>query len=851
MIDEIKNWLNNQHPWLQEAACRILSNTSLSETDISELSEIIKKQSKTEKKSRSFPIIKTLQGNKIKLISIGPIVGIDQLNSRKPLELGNENLSVVYGQNGSGKSGYVRILKSACGKSHNSQLKSNVYLPSPPKQTCIIKYSINDGQAQEIEWIANTQSINDLSVVDIFDAYNGSIYLENETEVSYLPPELAFFTKLVDVCGEVQKKFSDDEQKLISALPEIPENFNFSLWTEKYNNLRYNTTQSELDEMLSFSENDKNNVVLLKQRLSIDDPLAVAKKQKAIKEQIDGIRVIIEETLNAISQESLDDIRQKLQNSKQKRKNADEGAKAFTSNVRLDGIGNETWRALWEAARQYSITSAYIGKTFPNIETNARCPLCHQELDNDAKKRFQSFESFVQGNLELEAKEAETVFLSTINNFPECPTETILTSMCQAAGLDDITSKEISTVLFDVGIILKDIHEGKIPSDDLINIPDTDKLLKKMSTLSENTKKSMLQFEEDAKEFDRDKAQKELLELEAKQWISQQKRAIEAEINRLKEIEKHLEWKKYTETGKITREASTLSEKIITESYISRFNDELNKLNASTITVELVKTRGEKGRSKHRIRLKNLVGNDTMPIEILSDGEKRIVSLAAFLADVTAHNSNTPFVFDDPISSLDQEYEEKTIERLVELSRERQVVVFTHRLSFLGIIGDKAKKADINHNIVHMRREPWGTGNPGDVPIFGKDTKEALNKLKNDRLLIAKRIFESDGNEAYYPLGKAICSDFRIIIERIVESVLLSEVVLRYRRDIQTKNKLSNILKVSETDCKIIDDLMTKYSFYEHSQPPESPVFIPDPVALGTDLDTIIKWQEEFKKKMK
>jgi hypothetical protein len=37
----------------------------------------------------------------------------------------------------------------------------------------------------------------------------------------------------------------------------------------------------------------------------------------------------------------------------------------------------------------------------------------------------------------------------------------------------------------------------------------------------------------------------------------------------------------------------------------------------------------------------------------------------------------------DPMSSLDQEYEERTAERLVALSATRQVIVFTHRLSLL------------------------------------------------------------------------------------------------------------------------------------------------------------------------
>ncbi len=50
---------------------------------------------------------------------------------------------------------------------------------------------------------------------------------------------------------------------------------------------------------------------------------------------------------------------------------------------------------------------------------------------------------------------------------------------------------------------------------------------------------------------------------------------------------------------------------------------------------------------------------------ILSEGETRIAALAAFLADTTGSNQLAPFIFDDPISSLDQDFEERVVERLV------------------------------------------------------------------------------------------------------------------------------------------------------------------------------------------
>jgi ABC-type transport system involved in cytochrome bd biosynthesis fused ATPase/permease subunit len=77
--------------------------------------------------------------------------------------------------------------------------------------------------------------------------------------------------------------------------------------------------------------------------------------------------------------------------------------------------------------------------------------------------------------------------------------------------------------------------------------------------------------------------------------------------------------------------------------------------------------------------------------DILSEGEFRIVSLAAFLADTEGRGAKTPFIFDDPISSLDQVYEEATAQRLVMLSKTRQVIVFTHRLSLLGLL-DKVRR---------------------------------------------------------------------------------------------------------------------------------------------------------------
>jgi energy-coupling factor transporter ATP-binding protein EcfA2 len=843
MANEIKNWLSSQRAWIQEAARRILANGDISETDIQDLVALVKNIPKKEATVDIQLQSAVHNVTDIKLISIGQIEGIDALNPKKPLEFGDKSLSVVYGKNGSGKSGYVRILNAVCGKSYSKPLKSNVYLAAPQNQQCVIKYSVA-GAPKEVSWKVSSEGIEELSSVDIFDSTNGNIYLDGETEASYLPDELVFFTKLVTACNQIADKLKSEQSMLVSALPQILAEYSTTVSAKAYAAIR---CDSDINVLCAFSKSDDMKIETLKQSLNTADPLAAARKMRNIKSQIDTMKAEIENCLSFLNAGSISGLQEKYNTVINTRKSATEGAEALKSFSKIDGVSSDTWRKLWLAAREYSTNEAYTGKTFPYIEgDNARCVLCHQELSHEAKQRMQAFEDFIQGKLETEAQQAERDFVTALSKYPASKDVNFIKTACQAAELKEDMSSQICDFWGVANVILDNIQDKKIPAADSISIPDTTDVLKDLLRLSEEAEKSASQFEKDAQTFNREQAKGELLELESKKWISQQKEAIDKEIARLKQVQQYEEWLKQTNTRSISLESDAVSEKLITEAYVTRFNNELKKLGAARIEVELIKSGTTKGHTKHKIRLKNLKIAGEKVSDILSDGEKRIVSVAAFLADVTGRNTNSPFVFDDPISSLDQDFEEQTIERLVELSKTRQVIIFTHRLSFLSIV---MSKSGDDLSTVQIYREHWGTGEPSLVPMMGRKTKEDLEILKSHRLSTARKELESKGNAAYYPLAKSICSDFRIILERTVEQVLLNEIVLRYRRDIQTK-KMRYLLKINEDDCTLIDEMMTKYSFFEHSQPDESPVDLPAPNELEADIDKVLSWHKEFKKKL-
>jgi len=307
--------------------------------------------------------------------------------------------------------------------------------------------------------------------------------------------------------------------------------------------------------------------------------------------------------------------------------------------------------------------------------------------------------------------------------------------------------------------------------------------------------------------------------------------------------------RKLVNTKGLSDKKSTLTAVLITQSFIDRFQNELTALSADRLRVEVVKTnKTTKGQVWHQVRLKGAVG-DAKAGRVLSEGEQRIVSLAAFLADSEGLAATTPFIFDDPISSLDQEFEESTVKRLIQLAKKRQVLVFTHRISLLTLLEDMAEPEGIEPLVVGLQREPWGTGEPSDPPLFAMKPIKVINTLLSDRVPLARKIFTEKGTAAYAPEAKSICSDLRIALERLIECTLLNEVILRFRRSVTTKGRLSKLAKISPADCKMMDDLMTEYSKYEHSQPGEAPVTPPTPDKLETDLKGLKAWHEEFTKR--
>lgn len=849
---ELGEWFSKQSIWLQYAARDILEGKQIGSEELVAFAKKAISEAKGElalpPALLQFGTLGAQMGGSVALCSVSNITGVGQLNPKKPLSFGDEKLSVVFGPNGSGKSSFVRILKHACGARHKGDIHENVFDATAIPQTCSIAFKDEAGEAS-VEWEATTGVVHALSTIDIFDTLCGQSYLNSEAQPSYEPRLVAFVSRLAGLCDSVAAKITGAINKKVKALPVLPAEHAATMAGRWYSSLSCRVIQSDVETNCSWIENDENEMAELGKYLAELSPKDRAKELQTKKAHLDAIVTSLRQHCAAFSDEEFQVISNLRASAKEKQETAELAAKVNLQDAAIDGVGSKQWLNLWSIARSYSGEIAYPEATFPNIEEDARCVLCQQTFSPDAKIRLLSFETFVTNQAALDAKTAKESLDKAVSALPILPPDEALDAKSAACGLGEDTVVKLKA-FYNLLRERRALFEAEVANTTLGNAPTVDEWIYSAQTFSTDLVSKAKQFLEGFNEAERATKANRQKELTARKWIAEQKVAVEAEVKRLGEVAALERGKNLCGTRAISLKADKLAADLITPAYIAVFNAELKRLGAKGISVELAKTRVSRGAILHKVRLRAVI-RDKPIHEVLSEGEHRIVSIAAFLADVGSKPNGSTFVFDDPISSLDLDFEEAVVQRLVELSAKRQVIIFTHRLSLLGMVQDYAKKADVPMRIIHIRKEPWGAGEPGDEAIEAAKPKTVLNDLLPKRIKAARVVLAEQGQAAYNIQAQSICTEIRKLVERMVELELLGDVIQRHRRAINTLGKLDKLTDITADDCGLIEELMTKYSRYEHAQSVEAPVQLPEPDELDEDIANLKKWRDELEKRRK
>ena len=576
--ESLSKWFSKQHKWLQFAAERLLEQDNITPNDILEFFILCQQEAKGQlgQPDWTFPndaFAKDSEGT-IRLCSLSNIEGVNALAPRKPLEFGKNNITVIYGLNGSGKSGYVRLLKHMCGASYPGALHQNVYNPSPKEQKATIIFE-KDGIPVSHDWKGQL-SIDELKSVDIFDTSFG-VFMNADDEVSYEPPVLSYFSSLISICEKVGEKLDTEASRYPSKKPNISTELRTTAESIWFDSISHETCTAEVEEHCTFTDENNQKVKELQQRLAEQDPATKANLIRKQKEHIDALLQDAQKYLDQLSDENCHRIIDKGKNASLLKKCAVTAAQKIFNEEPLKDIGSDIWKELWIAAQEYS-KKAYKDQEFPNISENSRCVLCQQELSREAKVRLSSFNEFVKGEMQKKSLNADREFKKAIEALANIPSLDLLKTRMDAAG---INHEEISISLKSFFTSLKERKESLQAlesTDDLPAITCEPIWIDKAKKLSADYAEQAEKYDKDSQSDNHILLKNNLIAHLAKKWLSEHRNDIELEIERLKKLNQIQKAKKLINTKSLSNKKGELAEVLITEAFVQRFNAELKNL---------------------------------------------------------------------------------------------------------------------------------------------------------------------------------------------------------------------------------------------------------------------------------
>lgn len=816
LIDEILKWSEEKLPlWQRDAARRLFQqDTGLLVEDYEELYALLKiahglpnLSGLTPEPLEAAHLPTVLQaGEKVVLNAIRDLVHVNRIAPGQKLNFAPLGMTVIYGGNGSGKSGYVRVMKRAC-RARDQAEKVHPDANDPAAQgripSAIFDVEIN-GICSPLQWAFNGNSHDDLAKISVFDSHCARAYLTSEQDVAYLPYGLDVVENLANkVLPELTRRLNeeiatinDDRQPFQHLVGETEVGRLIQSISEK-------TSADKVKALGTLSEIDVAQIKEIDAALAESDPGKKSKELRLSAGRLKSLDERIESALAWVSDAAIEKLKKITDVTVTSNQAEKQAAEALQSGeLLLPGTGEPVWKALFDAARKFSTEIAYPQHVFPYASAEAKCPLCQQSL-NDSGERLRRFEEYIQNDVAKTAAEQRQKLEAA---------KTKIERASLSFGLEDSLVEELAQLDGEVATIAREFEK-------CIEVRRT-WMLQNLNTytwldvplLGENPRKRLRnlaahQFKS-ARILARavDEAKKKSLidkreELRARQNLSSCLDAVLSLIDRFKMRQALKACEQNLKTRPISDKSKEFASGAVTVALKNALDEEFKSLGIGHIQTKL-KDRNDKGKIKHQLLLDLPTTNKLE--QILSEGEQRAIALGSFLAELKLANHACGIVFDDPVSSLDHMRRGRVAKRLAEESKQRQVLIFTHDVVFLQQLRDQCDKLNVPQLFFRLEANGSFYGNVSEgLPWAHKSYGERIDFLEKEQKQFEKIPWPADPSEEMARAMIRQYSFLRATIERVTQDFVLGGTVQRFKDYIDVK-KLRMVVGLQESEVEEI-----------------------------------------------
>ncbi|MCK9155416.1 MAG: hypothetical protein M0P12_04810 [Paludibacteraceae bacterium] len=728
--------------------------------------------------------------------TLNHISGVNALSENQKIKF-SDDVTILYGLNGSGKSSYFGILNNVSGGTQQKSIIPNIYANEADKKTINVSLEYKLENTSKSHVCKNSITVQpDFQGVKVFDSsyLNGLLQTKETDEAIVYPLGLHLFGYIAKIMDSFSSKLDQLATQELQKLPAIKiDNFSESIKNKFNNRDKFNNTERKyIKAKFNFSDEERtdltqkeNDLTCLQQTNSQDRITILTKENKTLLNFTTKIN-------NAIK--NLKDYSGKLKKafeaySVAKTKN-DEARKQSEIITDLPHSDSPEWKSFIKAGQEYS---SKLKKEEPE-----KCPYCHQEIKSEeAISIIKAYADFLNDNSEAELNLASENITNLQKEINEIDVDIVVSDEIKTAISDttELQNKinQLLTYKLDLNLADKSDEIVEFTLDFTNELKVLENRQEEIATLLKNIQSSKAEKDKKISEL-----QESIAGLKEKKSIAEQKSEIERYFSTYDTEQSILSKKNELNTRNLTILANQAHNELLTDTLRQKFEIELNSLGKDNLKVILEVKKGSKGKCQTQLKL---VDNNSIS-EILSEGEQKAVGLAMFFAEV--QDGNYPIILDDPVTSLDHEIASLLSKRL--LNFDNQIIIFCHNRLFLDGF-ETSKKNHVCKNFDSCGCTPDKGKHIFIYQIYadGKE-KGILSNYKGDNS-------DSLIKEAYSRLNARPFSDnygVSILLRRAVEKII-DEEVFKHLLPPKVSNKNNRInwedLKKINSKPELIDRL--------------------------------------------
>lgn len=848
--DELEKWSLGRAAWQRHALWMLATKGELCGDDITALLTHLYSEVGLHALAEDAPDptlfeaahLKSKDAADVRLLGVAEIQNVNRL-APNGLTFAPDGLTIVYGDNGSGKTGFIRILRKACRsrieKPQDLQILSNIYGPVAGK-SCAKFLIKKGGQEVPIDWKDGEETDARLSSLSVFDTRSAQLYVDEGNRLRFLPADLDLPYRLNDVIMQVERRLSPEiasAQRVLDALSVSFDGFRQTGARSFVSALTSKTSDEAIDEACEFSAEDETELTGLHAALNagpekVAELTSVAASARALAKRINAL----EAALGSQARSELSAAWAAMETARQ----THEATSALIAGKDPLVVGSQVWERLWEAAKSYA-AEVDDHHHFPHdgpIGANGEivCPLCQQSME-PAKGRLARFHDFMtsEAATAFDVAEDELVHIQdTLRGvFPTLgeAERVLVTSVCAQSS---VASDSIEA-FFSAAAKIHTAWLAYRGCDELVAaLPPSDlESALTQAAADAETQATVVKQAQDATE--RLVLEKRRDELTDKKRISTCVKTLKDRRDALDRSERLAIAEASCRRNEVTRQANVWVDRYLTERAKEIFNEHLSRFRLQHLNVEL-----ERESTSIGTGFKNTISGGsgfTRVSDVLSEGEQRALSLAAFFTEAELERPGGTLIVDDPVSSLDRERSAAVAAQLVQEANSRQVIVFTHDLVFLEELGEAAKARDVEPTVVRVfsTRQAAGVLDPAGAPWKGQNLKQRVQYLKGELQKLSK--IETTSRTDYEVAAKALYGRMRDAYERFVEERLFHNVITRFRSSIRTQEL--RYVTVPTDIAKRFHKAFSKASLHSHDNPAAQSVVPPNTTEISADIEEL------------